>query len=186
MPRFRPSATTWPVHEALISDAVEKMKQGTVILSRKSGESIAVATFLVDTGCLGIKSAFGGTMRATAYAAFLEKFRTGENFLEARPECVRKLVEGARDYAADLGFSPDPDYRSVGTLFGDLDPSECDREFEFGEGGKPYYVSSPHDSPGRIRSVMRQLSRKCGGPDGFHFIVASPLGFPDDLMDEEA
>jgi len=182
---FHPSARTWPVHEALISDAIRSTRQGTVILSRKSGESIAVAVFLVDTGCMGIKSAFCRTFHAAAYGDFLARFRGSESFVQARPECLRKLVEGALAYAADLGFAPDPDYHSAKALFGDLDSSDCAREFEFGENGKPYYVSGPNDSPARIRSVMEKLSRKCGGPDGFHFMIASPSGLTDDIMNPE-
>ena len=182
---FPLSARTWPVHEALISDAIQKTRQGTVILSRKSGESIAVAVFLVDTGCMGIKSAFGGSMQAAAYGDFLARFRVGENFVQVRPECLRKLIEGALAYAANLGFLPDPDYHSAKALFGDLDSSDCVQEFDFGENGKPFYVSGPNDSPARIRAVMKQLSRKCGGPEGFHFMIASPSGFSDDFMETE-
>ena len=182
---FHPSARMWPAHEALISDAIRITRQGTVILSRKLGESIAVAVFLVDTGCMGIKSAFSRTMHAAAYADFLARFRGSENFVQARPECLRKLVEGALAYAANLGFSPDPDYHSAKALFGGLDSGDCAREFEFGENGKPFYVSGPNDSPARIRSVMEKLSRKCGGPDGFHFMIASPSRFTGDIMDPE-
>jgi hypothetical protein len=32
---------------------------------------------------------------------------------------------------------------------------------------------------------MKQLSRKCGGPEGFHFMIASPSGFSDDFMETE-
>lgn len=93
-------------------------------------------------------------------------------------------VEGAFAYAEDLGFSPDPDYHWVNALFGDIDSNICTQEFEFGEEGKPYYVSGPNDSPARIRAVMEQLTRRCGGPDGFHFMMASP-GFQDDFKDPE-
>lgn len=184
-PNIHPSARTWPVHEALISDAILTIRQGTVILSRKSGESIAVVLFLVDTGCMGIKSAFWRTLSPAAYADLVAGFRGRENLVQARPECLRKLVEGALAYAANLGFQPDPDYYSAKTLFGDLDPGACSLEFEFGENGKPLYVSGPNDTPARIRSIMKQLSRKCGGPDGFHFMTASPYGFPGDFMDPE-
>ncbi len=184
-PGFPLSARTWPVHEALVSDAILKSKQGTVILSRKSGESIAVAAFLVDTGCMGIKSAFVCLIRTSAYRNFLARFHDNENFVQVGPECARKLVEGALAYAANLGFSPDPDYHSAKELFGDLDSRNCDQEFEFGENGKPLYVSGPNDTPARIRAVMNQLSRKCGGPEGFHFIIASPSGFVDDFVDPE-
>ena len=174
----------WPIHEALISESVQNINQGTVILSRKSGESIGVAVFLVDTGCMGIKSAFGRLMGVAAYSDFLAKFRTSENFIASRPECLRKLVEGALAYAEDLGFSPDPDYHRVKILFGDIDSGVCAQEFQFGKDGKPFYISSPSDRPGRVRAIMKQLSDRCGGPDGFHFMVASP-GLQDDFIDYE-
>ena len=178
-------ARTWSVHDAFISDAIQKTRQGTAIFSRKSGESIAVAVFLVDAGCMGVKSAFGRILREAAYSDLLARIRASENLMQARPECVRKLVEGALAYAADLGFSPDPDYHSAKVLFGDLDPDNCGKEFEFGHEGKPFYVSGPADTPARIRAIMNQLSRRCGGPDGFHFMIASPSGLPDDSMDGE-
>jgi hypothetical protein len=183
-PRFPLSARTWPVNDALISEAIQNINQGTVILSRRSGNSIAVAVFLVDTGCMGIKSAFGGVMTAAAYGSFLAKFRTRENLVQARPECLRKLVEGALSFAADLGFSADPDYHRVKELFGDIDSSVCTQEFEFGKDGKPFYVSGANDSPARIQAVMEQLSRRCGGPEGFHFMIASPANH-EDFMDPE-
>jgi hypothetical protein len=181
---FPLSAPTWPIYEALISESVQNINQGTVILSRRSGESIAVAVFLVDTGCMGIKSAFGRVIEASAYGDFLAKFRTSENFIASRPQCLRKLVEEALAYAEDLGFSPDPDYHRAKMLFGDIDSDACAQEFEFGKDGKPFYVSSPNDSPGPGRAILKQLSDRCGGPDGFHFMIASP-GFHDDFIDRE-
>jgi hypothetical protein len=109
-----------------------------------------------------------------AYSDFLEKFRMSENLIAASPECLRKLVEEALAYAEDLGFSPDPDYHRVKALFGDIDSRACSREFKFGENGNPYYVPGPNDSPRRINAVMKQLSRRRGGPEGFHFTIASP------------
>jgi hypothetical protein len=181
---FPPSAPTWPIYEALISESIQSNLQGTAILARKSGESIAIAVFLVDTGCMGIKSAFGRLMDVSAYNAFLEKFGRSENFFKAQPEYLRKLVEEALAYAEDLGFSPDPDYHRAQKLFGDIDAEACAEEFEFGKDGKPFYVPSHDDSPGRIRSITKRLTIKCGGPDGFHFIIPSP-DFDDDFMDPE-
>jgi hypothetical protein len=69
-------------------------------------------------------------------------------------------------------------------LFGDIDSDVCTQEFVFGKDGKPFYVSSPNDSPGRVRAIMKQLGDRCGGPDGFHFMIASPK-FRDDSMEYE-
>jgi hypothetical protein len=178
---FPISAASWPFYEALISESVQSIKQGTLIFSRKSGDSIAVAVFLVDLGCMGIKSAFGRVMSAADYEYFLNKFRTSENFISARPESLRKLIEGAEAYAADLGFSPDPDYHRVKVLFGDIDSGICTEEFEYGQNGKPYFVAGPHDSPGRIQAIIKRLSEKCGGPEGFHFTVGDSDFLDDDM-----
>jgi hypothetical protein len=179
---FPLSAASWPIHEALISESVQSIKQGTLIFSRKSGESIAVAVFLADIGCLGIKSAFGRVCSVAEYEHLLAKFRTSETFFSARPESLRKLIEGAEDYADDLGFSADPDYHRVKMLFGDIDSGICTEEFEYGQDGKPYFVAGPHDSPGRIEAIMKRLSNRCGGPEGFHFMIGDP-DFFDDSMD---
>jgi len=85
-------------------------------LARKSGASIAVAFCLVEVGCLGVKSAFGRVMNASGYSAYLDRFCEHEKLVRAEAACVRKLVEGAAAYAADLGFSPDP-RREGGRIF---------------------------------------------------------------------
>ena len=36
-------------------------------------------------------------------------------------------------YAAGLGLQPHPDYHKAKLLFGDIDPSACQDEFEFGK-----------------------------------------------------
>ncbi len=178
---FPLAAPAWPVYEALVSESIRNLQQGSVILARRSGDSIAVAVLLVDVGCMGVKSAFGRTMHVTAYAGFVARFREREDFVQTRAECLRKLVEGAVAYAANLGFSPDLDYHTARALFGEIDSGGCDQEFEYGRDGKPFYVAGPDDSSAYIQSVMEKLSRKCGGPAGFHYVIPSPSGGRDDF-----
>ena len=68
------------------------------------GGQVAFAAFLVDRYCLGVKDAFCGFM---AYAEYFEKLHervaaTGD-MVTLKPAAARKLVEGAVEYAKNLG-----------------------------------------------------------------------------------
>jgi len=144
---------------------------GSVVFSRSAtGSSILAAGFLLDVFCLGVKDAFIRLVSPADYADLLDRFR-GYGPLEAiEPACARKLVESAEAYARDLGFTPYKDYRKSKRIFGDVDSSECTRTFTFGSEGKPLFSAGPHDSPGKVKRVIRTLEKRCG-KGGFHFLT---------------
>ncbi len=131
-----------------------------------------MAGFLVDAYCLGIKNAMYRIFEASEYAGAVERIfeATEVRFERQHPAYARKLVEGAVAYARDLGFDPHPDYKIARAIFGDVDASGCPVRFTFGEGGKPFYVSGPDDTPVIQRRILKQLENRCGS-DGFHFTV---------------
>lgn len=153
---------------------------GTVVMSRRSGNTVASGVFLLDTYCLGVKSCFPRVQGERAYIDMLERLRRREDLIKVDAACARKLIEGAVAYARDLGFEPDEDYHATRLLFGDVDPAACPRRFEYGKDGKPLYVSGPNDTEQRIEEIVKALTRRCGR-DGFHYIV---LGSADDLDGE--
>ena len=148
-----------------------------------------MAVFLVDSYCLGVKDCFGRLMVRAAYDAMcrdMDKKLTLENF---SPADVRKLVEDAVQYARNLGLEPHPDYHRIKPIFGDIDPQESDKEFEFGSDGKPMFVSGPSDGPERCRQIISTLQHSCG-PDGFHWTIRvggadiAPFAIGDDDENE--
>ncbi|MFV1968134.1 MAG: hypothetical protein ACC628_22140, partial [Pirellulaceae bacterium] len=53
------------------------------------------------------------------------------------------------------------------TIFGDIDPDESTRVFEYGrENGKPHFIAGPNDAPFRCRQILDTLKRVCG-PGGY-------------------
>lgn len=160
----------WPLYECLLSEEWREERAITQILVARRSPSgqIAIGTFLVDLGCLGVKSAFG---RLFDTRREYEELRTGmmsrQNMIKADVNLVAKIVREGIAYAQELGFKPDPDYRDAMLVLGDADPDACDVPIPLGgRDGKPFFFAGPYDNVDRI---MAKLMRKLG-PDGFHFI----------------
>jgi hypothetical protein len=168
---------------------------GYVLVSRElpSG-AVAFAAFLVDMYCLGVKNAMYNVLSRTEYDQNIHSrlFFAGVR-IPLRPECARKLVEGAVEYARELGFAPHSDYRQARLLFGDIDAAACSQKFEYGRDGKPLFIAGPHDSPARCRQIAQLLVAR-HGPDGAHYVIPLSrdalgdvlfLGGDGDYEDEE-
>jgi hypothetical protein len=185
------AASKFPILHCWISRSEESEGMGTVLLSRQlpSGQ-VAVATFLVDRDCLGIKDAWAEVLHRTDYdEKFVRKLPSEIAMRDVPPAEARKLLEQAVEYAHGIGFQPHPDYHKAVLLFGDVDPAQSDATFEFGKDGKPLFVAGPYDSPERCRQVIAILMNHCG-PGNFDYIIPfAGDGFldalPDNLEDEE-
>ncbi len=162
---------------------------GSLHLSREfpNGE-VAVASFLVDRYCLGIKDAWGEVVPRATYE---EKYLRMPAQVPPRrldPAEARKYLEEAADYAASIGLSPHPDFRKALLLFGDIDPAASDATFEFGKDGKPFFIAGPYDSAERCRQIVAILTNHCG-PDGFHYIISDErfdyADEPEGFLEEE-
>ncbi len=163
----------WPLHEVLLSR--EWSKEGAIVqilVARRSGVGqVATGTFLVDLGCLGVKSAFASLFNSQR--EYEQKLRSQitshQSMMPADLNLVAKIIREGIAYARELGFSPDPDYRDAMLVLGDADPDACPDPIPLGgKDGKPFFIAGPYDD---VDAIMTQLMRVCG-PDGFHYIVA--------------
>jgi len=178
------SSGDWPLHECLLAEEWQEERAIIQILVARRSPSgqIAIGTFLVDLGCLGVKSAFG---RLFDTRQEYEELRNGmmsrQDVIEADLNLVAKIVREGIAYAQELGFRPDPDYRAAMLVLGDADPDACDVPIPLGsKDGKPFFIAGPYDNVDRI---IAKLTRKLG-PDGFHFLA--PIGGGEEifLLDE--
>lgn len=166
-------ADSYPIRDCFVPEDMFLKGIGTVILTRDlpSGE-IVMGGYLVDTYCLGIKNAFLKASNVFDYREFIEEISYSEDLERADPSFARKLVEDGLAYAQGLGFRPHKDYKKARLLFGSIDSSNCDSNFEFGKDGKPFYISGPFDSPQKIERIRRSLTKSCG-EDGFELMILS-------------
>ncbi len=164
-----------PVHECLVPKKLFDNGVGSVMLTRKiPNGDIAVSAFVVDVFCLGIKNGLFQVISEHFYEhSFKPKLieSQGEGGVEhVEPSCVKKIIEGARGYAENLGFSPHRDYRSALGLLKTIAADDCPVSYTFGKDGKPFYMRGPHETLDQAQRIVDHLRKKCG-EDGFHHLI---------------
>jgi len=170
----------WPISESRVSDSLWDKGIGYAVLVRRGHNGMsAMALFLLDVYCLGVKDVVMRVEPDHEISALLQHMgKNATGWINVSPEHVRKLVEQSIGYALNLGLSPHRDCAAAMRIFGDIDASQCSTEFVFGHDGKPLYVSGPNDSISRSHAIVETLQKTCG-PGGSHYIIHADN--PDDL-----
>jgi hypothetical protein len=169
------SYAKYPLYECLVPSGLFETGIGRIVATRQppSGE-IALSAFVVDVFCLGVKNAFFKVVSKEVYhntiMPRLVETHEGQHFENTHPSCMRKLIEGAVDYAGDLGFSPHPDYKKVKAIFGDIDAGACPVKYVFGQEGMPMYIQGPNESITQAKKIVDQLAKRCG-EGKYHYLV---------------
>ena len=181
--RMRQAATA-PILHCCAGAAIWQEGIGQILISRQlSSGMVAFGCFLVDTYCLGVKNAFMNIVPHARYADLYGRIIRQDETVEMQPECARKLIEGAVEYADKLGFSPHPDYQTAKLIFGNIDVEACHEEFTFGKDGKPFFVAGPYDSPAHCEQIIRTLHDRCG-LGRYHFVMPADERFSEELRIE--
>lgn len=147
-----------PVRHCSVSTTFWDEGLGSLLVSRDLDDGmVAFAVFLVDRYCLGVKDVFARVEPLGAYQEFYESYAERYEMVDLRPECARKLVEGAVAFARDFGLRPHRDYRKAAPIFQDFDAGACPEEFEYGRKGRPFFIAGPYDSPAFCQKVLTAL-----------------------------
>lgn len=160
---------SWPLYEVLLSEDWDK--EGalpTMLVARQSPRSgkIATAAFLVDLGCLGIKSTFVRICKSPDdYTRRVrDAISNDQTLLPADVNLVAKIIAEGLAYGQRLGFTPDPEYNQASLLLAGAEPAACDVEVPLGgPEGKPLYIPGPYDNIERIATTLVRAV----GEDGF-------------------
>ncbi len=167
------TATDYPVHECLIPTNLFEAGLGELVITRKlPGDNIAIAAFVLDVFCLGIKEAMFRALSEAEYQDLKNRFTENgaREFRNVDPACGKQLLDGLVAYANDLGFSPHKDYHTAKGMFGNLEADACGETFSYGKDGKPFYMKGPFENQVQARKIIETLSKKCGD-DGFAYVV---------------
>lgn len=146
-----------------------------LVVRRRKKDLIELGSFLVDTGCLGVKDAFYKVLYDETALEELKEDMFHEGCEEKSGAWGRRFVEAAIQYAQRLGFGPHRDFKKAARVFGGTNAKDCDESFAFGQNGKPFYMQGPHDSYKKAQKVISILTKRCG-EEGFHYLVGGLSG----------
>jgi hypothetical protein len=174
----------WPLYEALLADDWrDYTKLASMLVARQSPRSgkVAVASFLVDRACLGVKTAF---VRICKSPEDYER-RVRRPLLKEQPmqpaelNLIAKIVAESVAYAEGLGLAPDPEYQQARRLLAEAQPEACTEDVPLGgDEGKPHYFVGPTDN---MERVVATLTRTLGS-DGFYITLPAPERPDDDTI----
>jgi hypothetical protein len=166
-----------PVAQAFCVTELWTAGIGYLAIARQETESgLIYGVFLVDVFCLGVKDALWSAGSAGEFKEMLAKLEERQTFVPVTPACLAKIVTGAVEFAASLGFSPHPDYRHVARLLDGIDPGACPEEFTYGRDGKPFYIQGQYESPAQAEAIARRVAAAGG-----HYVTVINPPDPDDL-----
>ncbi len=168
-------AATEPIHEVLVSANLFENGMGALCVARRISDGrIAVAVFLLDTYCLGVKNAMNGIFDESGYESLVNSVMASTQSVarQVEPAYGRKLLEELVAWSGSLGFTPHPDYPTAAQILGDIEATEDISSFSFGRDGKPFYISGPNESLAMSRRIAEQLEKKCGA-GGYDYVVQS-------------
>jgi len=149
----------------------------TVTIARSAGpDYVLMASFNVDLYCLGVKDSFINEVSREQFSDH------AQSLTDLSPESAKTMIEGAIEFAKGAGFKPHKDFKRSYRIFKGVDADLSDDQYEFGEGGMPFYIQGPNDTPARVNEIIRTLENNCGvcGED-FHLTLVQ--GDTDDFMD---
>lgn len=163
----------YPIFECQISDNWEESGLAYIWLSRKTQLHIVTATFLVDIKCLGLKdtylTAFSSQQEYKGHKMITtQAFHGSFTLKNCSPSLVHSIIYGGILYARKFGFEPHKDFQQTKYLLNQN--MEKREKVEFGEGGKPLYISGPNDN---VETILQKLTASVG-KDGFRFINNNP------------
>ena len=103
-----------------------------------------------------------------------------QNPVECSVDLGHQIIYGAIDYASELGFRPQKDFKLSRYVLEGRDKFGEITEVEFGKDGKPFYIAGPDDD---VQAIMKKLEAKLG-PDNFNYFF--PIDeIPEELMGED-
>ena len=185
LPKLPHEAARWPLFECLMShDWKDPHSLVQIIVARRSpADEVAAAVFLVDLGCLGVKSAVAHMFDSTSAYEHGLRTRIQETQRLDRTDLnlAAKVIREGLVYARGLGFKPDPDYYTAATLLQDADPDGVRTSVPLGLNGKPYFFAGPYDNAPRI---LAQLTRAVGAGNFDFTVFTDELPFQLDDLDD--
>jgi len=163
-----------PFYECLMPHNLFEAGIGSILISRLSPQGeIAVCSFIIDVYCLGIKQVRFKAIPLPEYEKVFKpsivESHGGYAFTKLKPACAKKLIEGAENYAGELGINKHQDSPVLKAFFGEDKLGRCWSRYKYGKDKMPFYIKGPNESDADSKRIIRKLEEHCGaGNFQFH------------------
>lgn len=177
------NARNYPIYECLIGSSWKKRGMANILLSRQQPDgNLIFGVYLVDIFCLGLKNTFcHANFSMSEYEEDLKvKIYREQIPVECPVDLAHQIIYGAIDYASELGFKPQKDFKLSRYILEERDKFGEITEVEFGKDGKPFYIAGPDDD---VEQIMRKLEAKLDPDDFKYFFPIDEI--PEELMGED-
>ena len=134
------------------------------VARQKANGNLIVGFYLIDLWCMGLKDTFCKELPVFEYEDIIQKIdkeineELGANIIKIEPDLAYNIIYGAIEYAEDLGLAPHKDFSITEYILEDVESIPF-IDIEFGNDGKPFYVTGPNDN---VRKVLRTLDKNVG------------------------
>jgi hypothetical protein len=133
----------FPIYECKVLKNWGETGISPIYVSRElTKDSYVFISYLVDFWCLGVKDT---TLKFGISKSDLEHIYSRSDDLETISyQDARSLIIGATDFAKTINIAPHSSWNGIPSSFIEAHLA-YEKKFSFGQDGKPYYVSGPHD-----------------------------------------
>ncbi len=160
-------------YECHINEDWQEGGMAKVLISKKmpSGKLIA-SSYLLDIFCLGVKNTFYQfNIDEFDYEDIKKRVYPEDQIMkECDPVFIHNLIFGSVDYAYDLGFSPQKDFKITEYLLNPDFITDEINEIEFGKNGEPFFISGPDDN---VNLIINKLNESVG-EGNYKFMIGGP------------
>jgi hypothetical protein len=155
------NARDFPVKECLISADWQERGLAQILIAREQPDgNLLFGVYLVDLLCLGLKNTFYNcNFSAHEYTEFRNPLVAEQGLVECPLDLACQIIYGAIDYAANLGFQPQSDFKLSQYVLEEKSSLVGNYQIEYGKDGKPFYIAGPDDN---VELIMRKLTGKLG------------------------
>ena len=179
---IKEKARSYPITICFISRNWKENGFAQVLIVRENGlEKAIFGAFLIDFYCLGVKDSVAEFLLIEDLKEKIKIFMERDSFIQIDTMLAQNIVYGAVEYAEDLGFKPNKEFRTAQYVLDDLDDLEY-MEVEFGKDGKPHFAAGPFDN---VPLILNTLNKTVGEGNYTYMISLDEGDFDDDFDDDD-
>lgn len=179
---IKQKARSLEIGACYVSDDIEEMGEGHVIVSRKhTGGRVSIAFYLIDIWCVGVKDSFYRLrLEDDEFKEMIDTYRLG--LRECCYDEAHNWIFGAIAFAEEAGIEPDKSFKVTRYMLEEDDDNIPLIEYEYGKNGKHTLVTHTRLEASRYLPLLE----KNLGKDNFDYILnADDEDWDDDLDDDD-